>query len=111
MKNESTRFTEDQVARAANRLSADIPVESHRNDHPNPRGHEIVYFVVGLLTYCRPSSHSLLAPISCHTGFPSNGVLNERVSVWMRLIYASEGSSQRLDHPGISPEFPVHSRV
>lgn len=62
-----------------------------------------VCLVVGLLTHCRPRPPTFSLKLVQQWSFIMKGRRGSGVRSH------TQGSSQRLDHPGIAPEFPVHS--
>ena len=83
------------------------------NDRPNPRGHSIVYFVVGLLTHRIEHSlpsHPRRSPLAGkHT---NNGLLSEEVSIatfrLQRFTAAGPSRICFLAEAENAPKFPVH---
>lgn len=83
------------------------------NDCPNPRGHSIVYFVVGLLTHRIEHSlpsHPRRSPLAGkHT---NNGLLSEEVSIatfrLQRFTAAGPSRICFLTEAENAPKFPVH---
>ena len=68
---------------------------------PQSKRAQFVYLVVGLLTHCLSTftAFSFGIPEQWHFNQEGNSI---------RDALTSHGSSQRLDRPGITPEFPVH---